>query len=164
MDEGQPGLGSSVTELSPCSSLQGCLRFVIVVFPDHTHLLFLLYHLYKAVFFIALFPKAVSNISNVSCLDVWFATQNLIVKRCSRAVILLIRIICVTRFRLTYKDVKIGIVMSLTSASNQGHCLYITQCRKRLPQIFCLNSEFLVKTDESVKRHHVRRVALPLRR
>ena len=54
MDEGRPGLGSSVTELSPCSNI--------------------LYHLYKAVFFIALFPKAVSNISNVSCLVFWFAT------------------------------------------------------------------------------------------
>ena len=92
----------------------------------------------------------------VSCLDFWFASQNLIADRSSRAVILLIQIICVKRFCLT----KIGIVMSLTSASNQGHCLDITQYRKRLLQIFCLNTEFLVKTDENVKWRHVRRVAL----
>ena len=55
MDAGRPGLGSSVTELSPCSNI--------------------LYQLYKAVFFIALFPKAVSNISNVSCRVFWFATN-----------------------------------------------------------------------------------------
>ena len=48
MDEGRPGLGSPVTELLPCSNL--------------------LYHIYIPVFFIALFPKAVFNISNVSCL------------------------------------------------------------------------------------------------
>ena len=48
MDKGWPGLVSSVKELSPCSNL--------------------LYHLYKAVFFITLFPKAVFIISNVSCL------------------------------------------------------------------------------------------------
>ena len=64
MDEGRPGLSSSVTELSPCSNL--------------------LYHLYKVVFFIVLFPKAVFKISNVSCLDFLFATQSLIAERCSR--------------------------------------------------------------------------------
>ena len=87
-------------------------------------------NLNKAVFLIALFPKAVSNISKVSCLEFWFATQHLITDCCSRAAILLIRMICVTRFCITSKDVKIGIVMSLTTASNQGHCLDITQYRK----------------------------------
>ena len=77
MDEGRPGLSSSVTKLSPCSNL--------------------LYHLYKAVFFIALFPRAVINISNVSCLDFLFVPQNLNADHCSMAAILLIRIICVTR-------------------------------------------------------------------
>ena len=110
MDEGRPGLGSPVTELSPCSNL--------------------LYYLYKAVFFTALFPKAVFNISNVSCLDFLLAAQNLIADRCSRAAILLIQIICGTRFCSASNDVKIGIVTSLTSTSNQGHCLDITQYRK----------------------------------
>ena len=131
MDEGRPGLGSSVTELSPCSNL--------------------LYHLYKADFFIALFPKTIFNISNVSCLDFLFATQNLIAERCSRAAILLIRIICVTQFCSTSNDVKIITVTALTSTSNKGRCLNITQYRKRLSQSFCLNAEFLVKTDRKRK-------------
>ena len=95
MDKGRPGLGSSVTELSPRSNL--------------------LYHLYKAVFFIALFPKSVFIISNVSCLYILFATQNLNAYRCSRAAFLLIRFICVTRFCWTSNDLKIGIVTSQTS-------------------------------------------------
>ena len=28
---------------------RGCLQFVIVVFPDHTHLLFLIYHIYATI-------------------------------------------------------------------------------------------------------------------
>ena len=123
MDEGRPGLGSPVTEVSLCSNL--------------------LYHLYKAVFFIALFPKAAFKISNVSHLNILFATPNLIADRCSRAAILLIQIICVTRFCSASNDVKIGIVMSLTSTSNQGCCLDFTQRRKRLSQSFFLNTEFL---------------------
>ena len=123
MDEGQPGLSSSVTELSPCSNL--------------------LYYLYKADFFIAMFPKAVFNISNVSCLDFLFATQNLIAGRCSRAAILLIPIICVTCFCSTSNDVKIGIVTSLTSTLNRGRCLDITQWG--LSQSFCLNTELIKK-------------------
>ena len=118
-----------------------------------------MYHLYKAVFFLALFPKAVFNISNVFCLDFLFATQNLIANRCSRDVILLIRIICVTRFCSASNDVKIGTVTSLVSTSNQGCCLNITQYRKWLSHSFCLNTEFLVKTDENVNWRHVRRVA-----
>ena len=144
MDEGRSGLSSSLTELSPCSNL--------------------LYHLYKAVFFILLFPKAVFNISNVSCLDFLFAAQNVIADRCSRAAILLIQIICVTRFCSTLNGVKIGFVTSLTSTSNQDRCLDIIQYRKRLSDSFYLNTGFLVKTDENVKWRHVRRVALPLRR
>ena len=60
----------------------------------------LLYHLYKAVFFIALFSKAIFNYSNESYLHFLFATQNLIADRCSRAAILLIRIIRFTHFFL----------------------------------------------------------------
>ena len=85
------GLVSPVTELSLCSNL--------------------LYHLYKAVFFVALFPKVVFNISNVSCLDFLFATQSLIADHCSRAAILLIPIICVLRFCSASNDVKIGITL-----------------------------------------------------
>ena len=90
-------------------------------YPSHTdspHALFIMnnskdrYHLYKAVFFIALFPKAVFIISNVSSLDFLFATQNLIAGRFSRAAILFIRIICLTGFCSTSNDVKIGIVTS----------------------------------------------------
>ena len=127
MDEGWPGLGSSVTELLLCSNL--------------------LYHLYKAVFFTALFPKVVFNISNFSWLDVLFATQNLIADCCSGAAILLIQIICVTRFCSTSNDFKIGNVTSLTSTSNQDCCLDITQYRKRLSQRYYLNTE----TDENLK-------------
>ena len=131
IDEGRPGLSSSVTELSPCSNQ--------------------LYHLYKAVLFIALFPKAVFNISKVSCLEFLFSTQNLIADSCSRAAILPIWIICVTRFCSTSNYVKIGNVMSLTPTLNRGLCLDITQYRKRLSQSFCLNTEFMFKTDENVK-------------
>ena len=110
MDEERPGLGSSVIELSPFSNL--------------------LYHLYKAVVFIVVFPKAVFNISNVSCLEFLFATQNLFADRCSKAVIVLIQIIFDTCFCSASNDVKIGVVTSLTSTSNQGCCLDITQYRK----------------------------------
>ena len=34
---------------------QGCLRFVIVVFPDHTHLLFFILQLYSLTFFTIFF-------------------------------------------------------------------------------------------------------------
>ena len=50
----------------------------------------------QSSFSITLFPKAVLNISNVSCLDILFVTQNLNADRCSKAAILLIWIICVT--------------------------------------------------------------------
>ena len=73
----------------------------------------------QSSFLIVLFPKAVFNISNVSCLEFLFATQNVITDRCSRAAFLLIRSICATRFCLTSNGVKIGIVTSLASTSNQ---------------------------------------------
>ena len=91
IDEGRYGLGSSVTELSPCSNL--------------------LYHLYKAVFFIALFPKAV----------ITFGTLPVLIFNCytkfnhSHFAYSENRSICVTCFCSTSNDIKIGIVTSQAS-------------------------------------------------
>ena len=40
--------------------LWGCLRFAIVVFPDHTHLLFLKYHIFKNIIIWDIF-KSIQN-------------------------------------------------------------------------------------------------------
>ena len=45
----------------------GCLRFVIVVFPDHTHLLFLINTVFRYTHVIWIFPYFLTDESNYMC-------------------------------------------------------------------------------------------------
>ena len=126
IDEKLPGLGWSVTELSPCSKL--------------------LYHLYKEVFLKALFPKLFLTFRAFPVLIFVRYTKFNRRTLLKGSHFLYSDYLCHSLlFDIEWRQ--IGIVMSLSSISNQGRCIGITHYRKRLSQSFCLNTEFLVKTD-----------------